>query len=206
MLPLKDTTKRRTFPAVNILFIVINGVAFFWSLSDFREIILAYGFIPAEWSVVTVLTSMFLHGGLDHLFGNMWYLWIFGDNVEDRLGHARYLMFYLAAGVAASFINYATDPFSRIPGIGASGAISGVLGAYLLFYPKSRVLVLIRFYLTTVPTYAMILFWFVLQLIFGSVSLLGGVGDGIAYWAHIGGFLFGLVVGYVARTALAGQR
>ncbi|MBS7627095.1 rhomboid family intramembrane serine protease, partial [Candidatus Bathyarchaeota archaeon] len=188
MIPVRDIVERRTFPAVNLTLIVVNTLVFLWSLTDFDHILSKYGFTPLNWSLLTIFTSMFLHGGFDHLIGNMWYLWIFGDNVEDRLGHFGYLIFYFSSGLAAAFIHYLSDPLSKITAVGASGAISGVIGAYAVFYPRAKVLVLIRFYLTAVPAFTMIGLWFLMQLVFGTLSLIGGVGSGIAYWAHIGGF------------------
>jgi len=199
MFPVRDVVQRKTFPFVNLVLIAINVVVFVFSLTNFEAIITSYGFIPLYWNPLTVFTAMFLHGGPDHLIGNMWYLWIFGDNVEDRAGHAKYLIFYLASGVAAIFIQYLTDPLSDVPTIGASGAISGVMGAYAALFPRTKVNIIAGYFLTTVPAFIMIGFWFILQLIFGTTSLLGGVGSGIAYWAHIGGFLFGLVAGLVIR-------
>jgi membrane associated rhomboid family serine protease len=200
MLPVKDIVERRTFPAVNLTIIVINIFVFLWSLTDFEHIVSNYGFTPLNWSLFTIFTSMFLHGGFDHLIGNMWYLWIFGDNVEDRLGHLRYLLFYLSSGFAASFIHYLSDPLSNVTAVGASGAISGVIGAYAVLFPRAKILVLIRFYLTAVSAFTMIGLWFLLQLVFGTISLIGGVGSGIAYWAHIGGFIFGFITGLTVKS------
>lgn len=201
MFPVRDVVERRTFPFVNIALITINTAVFLWSLTDFEHIVLTYGFMPAHWTPLTVLTSMFLHGDPGHIIGNMWYLFIFGDNVEDRFGHLKYLLFYLVSGVVATYINYLTDPASTIPVIGASGAISGVMGAYLLIFPRVKVHVIAFFYLTTLPAFILIGFWFLLQLYFGTAGLLGGIGSGIAYWAHIGGFLFGLLGGLGYRAA-----
>ncbi|MBS7650861.1 MAG: rhomboid family intramembrane serine protease [Candidatus Bathyarchaeia archaeon] len=200
MLPVKDIVERRTFPAVNLTLIAVNTLVFLWSLTDFDHIVSRYGFTPLNWSLLTIFTSMFLHGGFDHLIGNMWYLWIFGDNVEDRLGHFGYLIFYLSSGLAATFIHYMSDPISNVTAVGASGAISGVIGAYAVFYPRAKVLVLIRFYLTAVSAFTMIGLWFLMQLVFGTLSLIGGVGSGIAYWAHIGGFTFGLLIGLTLKS------
>jgi membrane associated rhomboid family serine protease len=144
-------------------------------------------------SWATMFTSMFIHGGWMHFIGNMLFLWVFGDNVEDRFGHFRYLLFYLLAGVAASGLQIATDTASEIPAIGASGAIAGVLGAYLLLYPYSRVSTLVIFFVIRIPAYFLLGFWFVLQF-FEGVGSLGMTGGGVAYWAHIGGFLAGMVV------------
>ncbi|MEM3595589.1 MAG: rhomboid family intramembrane serine protease [Candidatus Bathyarchaeia archaeon] len=200
MLPVKDIVERRTFPAVNLTLIAVNTLVFLWSLTDFDHIVSRYGFTPLNWSLLTIFTSMFLHGGFDHLIGNMWYLWIFGDNVEDRLGHFGYLIFYFSSGLAAAFIHYMSDPISNVTAVGASGAISGVIGAYAVFYPRAKVLVLIRFYLTAVSAFTMIGLWFLMQLVFGTLSLIGGVGSGIAYWAHIGGFTFGLLIGLTLKS------
>ncbi len=201
MFPVRDVVERRKFPFVNVALITTNIVAFLWSLTDFEHIVLTYGFTPAHWTPLTVLTSMFLHGDAGHIIGNMWYLFIFGDNVEDRFGHLKYLLFYLVSGVVATYINYLTDPASAILVIGASGAISGVMGAYLLVFPRVKVHVIAFFYLTTLPAFVLIGFWFILQLYFGTAGLLGGIGSGIAYWAHIGGFLFGLLGGLGYRVA-----
>lgn len=190
--PYKDENVAKSFPAVTYALIAINVAAFLWSLADFEHIIVAYGFVPANFVLLTLFTSMFLHGGVGHIFGNMWYLYLFGDNVEDRLGKVRYIIFYLLSGLAAVFVHFITDPSSAVPTIGASGAISGVLGAYLVFFPKVRVHVASYYYSGTVPASVMIGFWFILQLILGTASL-AGTGSGIAFWAHIGGFAFGYV-------------
>jgi membrane associated rhomboid family serine protease len=190
--PYSDTAPRRKFPILTISLIILNVFIFIWSLSDFENIILTYGFIPAKFSLFSLFTSMFLHGGLDHLFGNMWYLWIFGDNVEDKLGKAKFLLLYFLSGLSAIFFQYLTDPTSTIPSIGASGAISGILGAYLLLFPREKILTSIQYTFIRIPAYIVIGFWFLIQFIFGTASLLGGTGSNIAFWAHVGGFLFGL--------------
>lgn len=194
-LPYYDTadSSLKKFPIITITLITVNVVIFIISLFDFERIVLTFGFIPAKFAITTLITSMFLHGGVDHLFGNMWYLSVFGDNVEDKLGKAKFLWLYLASGIFAAFIQYFTDPSSEIPIIGASGAISGILGAYLVFFPKEKVLVRIGFSFKYVPTYVMISCWFLIQFIFGAITLLGFMGSNIAFWAHIGGFLFGVV-------------
>jgi membrane associated rhomboid family serine protease len=144
-----------------------------------------------------LLTSTFLHGGLLHLLGNMLYLWVFGDNVEDRLGHGGYLLFYLAAGAAGSIAHIISNPQSTIPTIGASGAIAGILGAYLLFFPRARVLTLIPigFFITTayVPAPLFLFIWFILQVINVSFAGLTAGAQTVAWWAHIGGFVFGFI-------------
>lgn len=201
MFPVQDIVRRRTFPFVNLLLIALNIVVFIISLANFDWYIYTYGFTPAHWSVITVFTSMFLHGGIDHIVGNMWYLWIFGDNVEDRFGHAKYLIVYLIFGIVAVAVQYITDISSMVPMIGASGAISGVMGAYLVFFPKAKVNVIAGYFLTTVPAILMIGFWFVLQLLLGVQSFTGGVGSGVAYWAHVGGFVAGMALALPLKMA-----
>lgn len=205
-LPYHDENPSHRTPYVTISLIVLNVIIFLWSLLDFENIIFSFGFIPADFALFTLLTSMFLHGGFDHIIGNMLFLHIYGDNVEDRMGHAKYLVFYLLAGLAAALVHFATDPSSIIPTIGASGAISGVLGAYLVLFPKVKVRTLIGagffFYTARLPAYFLIGFWFLMQLIFGSLSLVGGVGSGIAFFAHIGGFVFGYAVAKAFKTYL----
>jgi membrane associated rhomboid family serine protease len=146
----------------------------------------------------TVLTSMFMHGGWLHLIGNMWFLWVFGNNIEDSMGHARFVVFYLVCGVAAAAMQIALDVHARVPMVGASGAISGVLGAYVLLYPRVRVhtLITLGFFVTTValPAYVMLGYWFVLQLLLGTVGAVARAQGGVAVWAHVGGFLAGLIL------------
>ncbi len=150
----------------------------------------------AHWS--TVLTSMFMHGGWFHIIGNMWFLWVFGNNIEDSMGHARFVVFYLLCGVAAAAAQMVVAPRSVVPMVGASGAISGVMGAYTLLYPRVRVhtLVTLGFFVTTVtlPAYVMLGYWFVLQLLMGAVGALSPTEGGVAVWAHVGGFLTGLLL------------
>ncbi len=150
----------------------------------------------AHWS--TVLTSMFMHGGWFHIIGNMWFLWVFGNNIEDSMGHARFVVFYLLCGVAAAGAQMLVAPRSVVPMVGASGAISGVMGAYTLLYPRVRVhtLVTLGFFVTTVtlPAYVMLGYWFVLQLLMGAVGALSPTEGGVAVWAHVGGFLTGLLL------------
>jgi hypothetical protein len=147
---------------------------------------------------LTVLTSMFLHGGWLHLAGNMWYLWIFGDNVEDRLGHSRFLLFYLLAGIVAASLHCVFNPASQLPTVGASGAIAGVLGAYLVAFPHARVVTLVPlfpfFQVLALPAVLVLGLWILMQFFSGALSLGSGTGGGVAWWAHIGGFVFGLVV------------
>jgi len=145
-----------------------------------------------------VLTSMFLHGGWMHLLGNMWFLWLFGNNVEDSMGRTRFLVFYLTCGIAAAMLQVVTSPRSVIPMVGASGAISGVMGAYLVLYPRVRVhcLVFLGFFITTIslPAWTMLLYWFGLQFVSGLFGLMASEGGGVAFWAHVGGFVAGMVL------------
>jgi membrane associated rhomboid family serine protease len=151
----------------------------------------------------SVLTSMFMHGGWFHLIGNMWFLWIFGNNVEDSMGHVRFVVFYLLCGLAAAALQIATSPSSPVPMVGASGAIGGVMGAYVLLYPRVRVhmLVVLGFYVTTfaVPAVFMLGYWFVIQVVSGLASV-GAEGGGVAFWAHVGGFVAGLILVLVFRN------
>ncbi len=194
--PVGDVIRTKKFPILTISLIAVNVIIFLWSL-DFAtlgprdDVVFNYGFIPAQLSLVTIFTSMFLHGGFDHIFGNMWYLWIFGDNVEDKYGKFGFIVLYFLSGIAATFTHFITNIGSSIPAIGASGAISGILGAYLALFPKGGVTVSFGYMLTQMPAFVVIGGWFLLQIFFGAASLLGGVGSGIAFWAHVGGFVFG---------------
>jgi membrane associated rhomboid family serine protease len=210
MLPLRDLNPRRTTPVINYLLIAANVLMFFWELRlgpDFEPALMQVAFIPARFwipgylipNLITIFVSMFLHGGLLHIGGNMLYLWIFGDNIEDRLGHFRYLFFYLACGFVATLSHAFFNPTSRVPAIGASGAIAGVLGAYLILFPTARVTTLIPiFFFITIrelPAVFILGFWFILQF-FAGVGSLGATdsGGGVAYFAHIGGFVCGMVL------------
>ena len=186
MFPISDVIPSRTRPVVTIGLIVINSLVFTTQ----------YALIPAYFTWASVITSMFLHGGWMHVIGNMLYLWIFGDNVEDRLGHFRYLLFYLIAGTAAGITQVALQPASALPTIGASGAIAGVLGAYLVTFPRSRVLTFFPpIWFFELPAFAYLVFWFLLQLLegFGSLGAPAETG-GVAVWAHVGGFVSGVVL------------
>jgi membrane associated rhomboid family serine protease len=204
MLPLgDDNSDRRTFPFVTYALIAINVLVFVLlelpqgdSLDAFLN---RWGTIPAQIvagnGVITLITSMFLHGGWLHLGSNMLFLWIFGDNVEDAFGHVLYLIFYLVCGIAASLAQVLVDTGSTVPGVGASGAIAGVLAAYIVLFGSRPVRVLMGGMLTSVPSYVMIGLWIVTQLFAG----FGGQSDGVAYWAHIGGFIAGLVLTFLLR-------
>jgi len=207
VIPLKDDAPSRTKPVVTISLIIINTAVFFYELSlgrGMKGFIFKAGFIPYEIvhygisEYLTVFTSMFVHGGWFHLIGNMLYLWIFADNVEDCLGHARFLLFYLICGLAGSGAHFITSLASKVPAVGASGAISGVLGGYLLLYPTATVLTLIPlgFFIRIIRLPALIVlgFWIVLQLLNGLFGLAARGGGGIAWFAHIGGFFAGLVL------------
>lgn len=206
MIPLHDTLPSRRLPLVNWLLIFLNVAIFLFESSlgsqALNGFLLTWGLVPARlvlqpaiaWP--TILTSMFLHGGWFHILSNMWILFIFGDNVEDRMGGMRYLLFYLLAGAAAALLQVYVMPSSGVPMVGASGAIAGVLGAYMILFPQARVVSLVPiFFIFTameIPAVIYLLFWFVSQLFSGLLALDGAAGGGIAWWAHIGGFLFGM--------------
>jgi len=219
MIPLRDTIRSRDVPMVNWLIIIINVVVFLFEASlgprQLDAFIRLAGAVPRNFFVnlgldqaVSLFTSMFLHGGWAHLISNVWALYIFGDNVEDRMGHLRYLVFYLLTGVIAELTHIFLSPTSTVPMIGASGAISGVLGAYLVLFPTSRVITLVPLFFVPwfveIPALFYLGFWFVSQLFNGlfSLAMAGPVGTygGVAWWAHVGGFAAGLLlVGVFAR-------
>lgn len=203
LFPYRDDNPRILIPYVTYGIIAANTVIFLFQLgldlSD-REagqaFVYAFGLIPAQFSLLNVFTSMFLHGGLAHIVGNMWFLWIFGDNVEGAFGHVRYALFYLLCGVVAGLTQVLINTASQIPMVGASGAIAGVLGAYMLRYPRAKVHVLavIIFFITTfrVPAYIVLGLWFLMQLT-GGLSTLGlDTTGGVAWFAHVGGFVAGV--------------
>jgi membrane associated rhomboid family serine protease len=206
MIPLYDTLRPRRFPLVNWLLIIANVLVFLYetrlSPSTLRGFIETWGLIPAEFRAQlytewpTVFSSMFLHGGWFHILSNMWVLFIFGDNIEDRMGGFSYLIFYFLCGLAAALLEALVLPSNTLPTIGASGAIAGVLGAYLIFFPRARVAslvpILFIFTIVEIPAVLFLLFWFVSQLFSGLMSLEGASG-GVAWWAHVGGFLFGMI-------------
>jgi membrane associated rhomboid family serine protease len=203
MIPLRDIIPSRTTPVVTIAIIAINVLVFLYELSLGRAVdafTLYWGLVPAAFSWVAVLTSMFLHGGIMHVAGNMLYLWIFGDNVEDRMGHGRFLVFYLLCGTAAALAQTITQPDSVVPMVGASGAIAGVMGAYFVLYPKSRIVTLIPlffiFQVVEVPAILFLGIWFLMQFINGLGSIVtvagGQSAGGIAFWAHVAGFVAGI--------------
>jgi len=213
MFPLRDENPSHSAPIITRVLIVLNAAAFLYQLmlgADLRVFMYTWGMVPArvtlalrygEESIVapglTLLTSMFLHGGWLHLIGNMWYLWIFGDNIEDRLGRGRFLLFYLASGLVAALLHYTLNATSQLPTVGASGAIAGVLGAYLVTFPRARIVTLVPlfpfFQVMALPAVVVLGLWFVMQFFSGFLSLGFGGGGGVAWWAHIGGFAFGLI-------------
>ncbi|MFQ5521193.1 MAG: rhomboid family intramembrane serine protease [Candidatus Methylomirabilia bacterium] len=221
MLPLKDDIPTSSFPVVTIGLITANIFAFLYqaslqatddpqALRAAQAFVFEFGHIPCRLTgacttladlphpVVTLFTSMFLHGGLFHIFGNLLYLWIFGNNVEDILGHGRFLAFYFLSGVAAALAQTAVGPSSQIPMIGASGAVSGVLGAYLILFPHAKVLTLIMFgffiRFVQIPAMLVLGFWIVVQVLNGLITFGAGDQGGVAWFAHIGGFVAGLVL------------
>ena len=213
MIPLRDVIPSRTTPYVTVTLIVLNGVVFGYEFllgKGVQEFIYLFGLVPAEFSWPTVFTSMFLHGGLMHAGGNMLYLWIFGDNVEDRMGHGRFVAFYLLCGVAAALAQTWVSPDSIVPMVGASGAIAGVMGAYFVLYPKSRIVTLlpliIFFQVVEIPAVFFLGIWFLMQFVNGLGSLAVASVDGatrmaggVAFWAHVAGFAAGLVGVFVFR-------
>jgi len=220
MIPIRDKIPSRTFPFVNIGLIIINVVVFMYEISLGQEMdtfVGAFGIIPAKsiWLVnneplnllalvFPFFTSMFVHGGWFHIIGNMWYLWIFGDNVEDRMGHARYLIFYLLCGIGAGLAHVFFNQTSNLPTVGASGAIAGVMGAYLMLYPLGKVLTLVPifFFITfiEVPALFFLGFWIILQFIQGTISSsIAQDTGGVAWWAHLGGFVIGAILIFVFK-------
>jgi membrane associated rhomboid family serine protease len=206
MFPIGDDSARRTLPVVTYALIVFNILFFLVELSAGDTFIVTWSFIPTRFlanpvgDFLTIFTSMFMHAGWVHIGGNMLYLWIFGDNVEDRFGHLQYLLFYLICGIAATFAQLAFSIGSSIPSLGASGAIAGVLGAYLLLFPQQRVTVLLGYGVTQMPALIVIGLWFVLQL-FSGIGSIAGAADtgGVAYMAHVGGFIAGLALAFILR-------
>jgi len=213
MIPIRDENPTHSVPIITYVLIVINIVVFIFQtmLGSYNEqFIYQFALIPSDVSGFTsleslsnIFTSMFMHAGLAHIGGNMLYLWIFGDNVEDRLGSMKYLIFYIVGGVVASIAHIFTNPVSNIPTVGASGAIAAVLGAYLVLYPRQKVLTLIPlgFYMrmTMVPAFIVLGLWFILQLFSGVISLGGPDVGGVAFWAHIGGFVSGVLLGWLLK-------
>jgi rhomboid family protein len=214
MIPLKDDAPCTTTPFVNYFLIGLNLVVFLFQALQppeaLNSFIFQFGLVPAKvttgihagaigLALVPILTSMFLHGSWWHVIGNMWFLYLFGDNIEDRLGHFLYLIFYLLCGIAAALVHMTFNLGSTVPTVGASGAIAGVMGAYFLLFPQARVLTLVPFffiYFTWLPAWLMLGYWFILQFLGGAASSIqrGVPSEPIAFWAHVGGFLAGVVL------------
>jgi membrane associated rhomboid family serine protease len=215
MLPIRDDTPSRTFPLVTFLLVLANGLVWLWEVSlgggtALNHFYYQFGFVPGvltgvykapSWAIapyfLTTLTSMFIHGSWGHILGNMLFLWIFGNNIEDYLGHNKYLLFYLAGGVVAALVQLLSGPTSEVPTIGASGAIAAVMGAYFFLYPKAKVQTLVFFIFITIvrlPAWIFLGIWFVMQLFEGTF----GAAQGVAVWAHVGGFLFGVVIAWIS--------
>ncbi|AIS51554.1 putative membrane protein GlpG [Thermoanaerobacter kivui] len=218
MFPIRDNIPSRRPPLITLLLIIINSLIFFTlssaSYSTFAAFVYKYGLIPAKITKLIIsgvplsgsdlypfITSMFLHGNIFHLISNMWILWLFGDNVEDRMGHIRFLIFYLLSGVIAGVFHLVFNPISPVPVVGASGAIAGIMGAYFVLFPSARIITLVpTFFLVPVflpiPAVVYLFLWFLTQLYSGTVySVIGGTTvGGIAWWAHIGGFISGVLL------------
>ncbi|HVH27604.1 MAG TPA: rhomboid family intramembrane serine protease [Vicinamibacterales bacterium] len=208
MIPLRDVIPSRTTPYITVTIISLNAFAWVYELvlppEELTRFLQAFGVVPAQFQPPTLITSMFLHGSWSHVVGNMWYLWIFGDNVEDRVGHVRFAAFYLLCGLVAAVGQIVMDPDAALPMIGASGAIAGVMGAYFVLYPRSRVLTLIPLVIfwevIEVPAIVLLGFWFLMQLFSaGAIAVTASTAGGIAFTAHVAGFLSGVVGIYVFR-------
>lgn len=221
MVPLNDNNPTQIRPFVTYTLIAFNVAIFFYELSlssaALEDLFRRYGVVPSEITaslstgdfsqiqpqLVTLVTSQFLHGGFLHLAGNMLFLWVFGNNIEDQLGHIRYILFYLLCGALAGLTQWFFDSSSDLPSIGASGAIAGVLGAYILRFPKAKILTLLPlgffFFAVRIPAVFFLGFWFLQQALYGIASLNApanvGMAGGVAYWAHAGGFVFGIILG-----------
>jgi len=220
VIPLKDDIPSETFPFVNYGIIGLNFIIFFYEISlgagALSKFIYNFGFVPYKFTYILKcstcplsdallppLSSMFIHGGWFHILGNMLFLYIFGDNIEDALGHLKYFIFYLLSGLAAAILQYLIHPFSKAPMIGASGAIAGVLGAYFILYPRARVFTLVFLFIFVdiipIPAFLYIIFWFLIQVFSGSASLVLKGAGGVAWWAHIGGFIGGIFMVFIFK-------
>jgi len=209
-IPLKDQNPRRTYPVVNTLLILSNVIVFLYQLTlpphQYQAFVMANATIPAhirgvltghgnpEAALLPIFTSMFLHSGFMHIAGNMLFLWIFGDNVEDYFGHFPYLFFYLICGIGSALTHIIFNFHSALPALGASGAISGVMGAYILLYPRARVLTLVFIFFVPIPAFIILGYWFLLQFLAGVSTVGAAATGGVAWWAHIGGFLLGMLI------------
>ena len=209
MIPIHDSQQSFSKPYVTILLIAVNALVFLFllTLDPFtrNDFVFAFGLVPDRFHWSAILTSMFMHGGWMHLLGNMLFLWVYGDNIEDILGHGKYLLFYLLCGAAAAMGQYLIAPDSRVPMVGASGAIAGVMGAYMMKFPRSRIVLagwFIILFTIELPAYVVLLYWFALQFLsgFGSVSDIGAQRGGVAFFAHIGGFVAGMLLIHLFKT------
>jgi membrane associated rhomboid family serine protease len=215
-IPLKDLNPHRRFPIVNVLLICANVAVFLYEISLpphlFKAFLMANAVIPARFpaflaghidfagAFLPLVTSLFLHSGIAHIAGNMLFLWIFGDNVEDFFGHIPYLLFYLACGIGSGLLHVLFNFDSSLPALGASGAISGVMGAYLILYPGSRILTLVFIFLVPIPAFFILVYWFFLQFIAGVTSIGDVTHGGVAWWAHVGGFLMGMALTWIIKS------
>ncbi|MBI5248268.1 MAG: rhomboid family intramembrane serine protease [Desulfomonile tiedjei] len=215
MIPLRDSVPSEKYPVMTLAIIVVNSLVWFYEVSlgaRADRFIFEYGLIPLRFvafnrfeggfldnALIPVFSSIFMHGGWLHVIGNMWFLWIFGDNVEDRLGHFKYLIFYILCGIGASLLHIIAEPASKVPMVGASGAISGILGAYLVSYPHARVHTLLILFVfiqfVEIPAFLFLILWFVFQFMSGATqAAVQHDAGGVAYWAHVGGFVVGIVL------------
>jgi membrane associated rhomboid family serine protease len=228
MIPLRDTNPSYRTPVVNYIIIALCTLIFLYEISlgrNLDQFLIMYGIVPARYSQMSIavhftlveqlipfFSSMFLHGGWMHLIGNMWVLYIFGDNLESTLGHWRYAFFYILCGLTAGIVHLLTNYHSHLPTVGASGAIAGVMGAYLVLYPRARVLTLVPIFffiqIIEIPAYVFLGIWFLLQFVSGAGSLLNRTAEvgGIAWWAHAGGFIGGIILLLLFRIGLPNRR
>ncbi len=220
-IPLKDLNPHRRFPIVNVLLICANVAVFLYETSLpphlFKAFLMANAVIPARFpaflaghidfvgAFLPLVTSLFLHSGIAHIAGNMLFLWIFGDNVEDFFGHIPYLFFYLVCGIGSGILHVLFNFNSSLPALGASGAISGVMGAYLILYPNSRILTLVFIFLVPIPAFFILVYWFFLQFIAGVTSIGDMTHGGVAWWAHVGGFLMGMALTWIVKSRTQAQ-
>jgi membrane associated rhomboid family serine protease len=225
MIPLRDTVPSSSFPVVTIGLIVVNSLIFLYQINlgqNEERFVLQYGFVPAVYLHTSLaepfnfparfgpmFSSMFLHGGWLHLIGNMWTLWIFGDNVEDRLGKVRFFLYYIASGLAAVYLHYLTERTSGLPVIGASGAIAGVMGGYFVLFPRAQILTLLPIFIfiqiVTIPAVVFLALWFLGQLLSGAVASSVQISGGVAWWAHVGGFVAGALLIFPLRRPASQQ-
>jgi membrane associated rhomboid family serine protease len=210
MIPLRDTQPSYSTPFVTVAIIIVNVMVFLHQVSldpyELNHFIARYAIVPDRFQYHDLFTSAFMHGGWMHLIGNMWFLWIYGDNVEDVLGHGKYLIFYLLCAVGAGLVHVLIGPYSRVPTLGASGAIAGVMGAYMVKFPHSKIITLVPIFIffTTmeIPALIMLLYWFALQIFsgVGSIGYSNVSGGGVAWFAHVGGFVAGIILIFVMGT------